>query len=240
MRTVKQVSQLTGVSVRTLHHYHAIGLLHPTATSPAGYRLYNDAALARLQTILLLRELEFPLKDIKAILDNPHFEPKQALEQQIRLLELERQRIDNLLTLARELQQTGGFIMNFKPFQHQELNQYKEEAKARWGNTEAYREFEARQAKGQDFEASGQQMMELFAELGRHKHQDPAGPQAQQLVAQLQQFITDHFYPCTKEILASLGQMYQQDERFHQNIDRAGGEGTAAFARQAIEFYCTR
>mgnify|MGYP000823437181 CR=1 FL=1 len=69
MKTVKEVSRITGVSVRTLHHYDAIGLLKPTAVTEAGYRLYDDAALKRMQSILLFRELQFPLKDIKRILD---------------------------------------------------------------------------------------------------------------------------------------------------------------------------
>ena len=69
MKTVKEVSRLTGVSIRTLHHYDAIGLLKPTQVTEAGYRLYDDAALQRLQNILLFRELQFPLKEIKAFLD---------------------------------------------------------------------------------------------------------------------------------------------------------------------------
>ena len=77
MKTVHEVSRISGVSVRTLHHYDAIGLLKPTAVTEAGYRLYDDAALARLQDILLYRELEFPLKEIKAILDHPEFDEKQ-------------------------------------------------------------------------------------------------------------------------------------------------------------------
>ena len=77
MKTVHEVSRISGVSVRTLHHYDAIGLLKPTAVTEAGYRLYDDAVLARLQNILLYRELEFPLKEIKAILDHPEFDEKQ-------------------------------------------------------------------------------------------------------------------------------------------------------------------
>ena len=87
MKTVNEVSKLTGVSVRTLHHYDAIGLLKPTQVTAAGYRLYDDTALARLQTILLFRELQFPLKEIKSILDSPDFDREQALQQQIGLLE---------------------------------------------------------------------------------------------------------------------------------------------------------
>ena len=78
--TIHEVSKLAGVSVRTLHHYDAIGLLPPTALTEAGYRLYDDTALARLQFILLFRELEFPLKDIKRILDDPTFDQSAALE----------------------------------------------------------------------------------------------------------------------------------------------------------------
>ena len=86
MKTVNEVSKITGVSVRTLHHYDAIGLLRPTAVTEAGYRLYDDKALGRLQTILLFRQLQFPLKEIKKILDSPHFDPHDALAQQIDLL----------------------------------------------------------------------------------------------------------------------------------------------------------
>ncbi len=88
MWTVKQVSRITGVSVRTLHHYNAIGLLRPAKVTDAGYRLYDDAALRRLQNILLFRELQFPLREIKAILDSPNFDPAATLEQQIQLLEM--------------------------------------------------------------------------------------------------------------------------------------------------------
>ena len=102
MRTVKQVSELTGVSVRTLHHYDAIGLLKPAAVTKAGYRLYDDAALERLQQILLFRELQFPLKEIKMILESPCFDRDQALEQQITLLTLRKEQLEKLIDLDRK------------------------------------------------------------------------------------------------------------------------------------------
>ena len=74
MRTVNEVSKITGVSVRTLHHYDAIGLLEPTKVTEVGYRMYDDTAISRLQSILLFRELQFPLKEIKSILDSPNFD----------------------------------------------------------------------------------------------------------------------------------------------------------------------
>ena len=101
MKTVKEVSAFTGVSVRTLHHYDAIGLLKPDAVTEAGYRLYGDTALARLQQILLFRELEFPLKEIKEILGSPDFDRDMALTQQLTLLTMKKQHLENLIELAR-------------------------------------------------------------------------------------------------------------------------------------------
>ena len=128
MKTVKEVSHITGVSVRTLHHYDAIGLLKPTQITEAGYRLYDDTALKRLQSILLFRELEFPLQEIKSILDRPNFDPTDALEDQIRLLELRKQHLENLISHARHIQHTGVISMNFKPFDTTEMDNYAAEA----------------------------------------------------------------------------------------------------------------
>ena len=88
MMTVHEVSQISGVSIRALHHYDKIGLLPATEVTDAGYRMYDDTALERLQQILLFKELQFTLKEIKAILDSPDFDRGRVLEQQIQLLEL--------------------------------------------------------------------------------------------------------------------------------------------------------
>ena len=131
MKTVKEVSLLTGVSVRALHHYDAIGLLKPTRVTEAGYRLYDDTALARLQSILLFRQLQFSLKDIKSILDSPTFQPMEALEQQIHLLELQREQLDRLLSHARHIQKTGVFTMDFSKFDTSKIDAYAAQAKAK-------------------------------------------------------------------------------------------------------------
>ena len=238
MRTVKEVSRIAGVSVRTLHHYDAIGLLKPAKVTDAGYRLYDDAALGRLQNILLFRELRFSLKEIKAILDSPDFDPAAALEQQIRLLELQYRHIGDLIAFARALQKKGEVIMDFKPFDTSEMEQYKAEAKAKWGDTSAYREFAQKDAAG--VAQSSRELMELLAGFGALRQLPPDAPAVQEKTAALQAFITEHYYTCTGEVLHSLGQMYTEDERFRRNIDQAGGEGTAAFVRQAIEAYCAR
>ena len=105
MMTIHEVSKLAGVSIRTLQYYDKIDLLHPSGHSDAGYRLYDDTDLERLQHILLFREMEFPLKDIKAILNSPDFDREKALEQQIELLKLKKEHIDNLWpVLTREPQ----------------------------------------------------------------------------------------------------------------------------------------
>lgn len=240
MKTVKEVSRLTGVSVRTLHHYDAIGLLAPTQVTPAGYRLYDDAALQRLHAILLLRQLQFPLKQIKQILDSPGFDPLQALEQQIHLLQLQRAHLDKLISHARQIQKTGVLNMDFSAFDTTEMDRYAAEAKAKWGKTEAYKQFEEKTAgqSQQQRQATGDALMDIFAEFGAIRHRSPAAEEAQALVSKLQNYISAHYYTCTKQILRGLGQMYIAGDSMTENIDRAGGEGTARFAHDAIEIYC--
>ncbi len=236
MKTVKEVSQFTGVSVRTLHHYDAIGLLKPTKVTEAGYRLYDDAALSRLQTILFYRELQFPLKTIREILDSKQFDPSEALTQQIRLLELQYAHLGELITYAREIQEKGVNEMNFTVFDNKEIEQYKEEAKERWGATAAYRESEARKVP----DKAPQQMMEIFRRFAALRHLPPESEKVQALAAELQQHITDNYYTCTKEIFRGLGKLYDDDERFRRNIDHAAGEGTAAFVSRAVCIYCEK
>ena len=126
--------------------------------------------------------------------------------------------------------------MNFKPFDKSQVDAYAAEAKAKWGKTEAYREYE--QKSSDKDEQNGDALMAVFAEIGAVRHLDPASEEVQALVSKIQNHITAHFYNCTKPILAGLGQMYVSDQRFRENIDRAGGEGCAEFAAKAIEIYC--
>ena len=240
MKTVNEVSKLTGVSVRTLHHYDAIGLLKPTRVTEAGYRLYDQAALERLQHILLFRQLQFPLKEIRQILDSPGFDPVQALTQQIHMLKLQRNHLDNLIAHAQSIQEKGVVTMDFSAFDRTKLDQYAAEAKAKWGKTDAYKEYEQKTAgqTAEQMRSSGDALIDIFAQFGAIRHTAPESEQAQALVAKLQSFITEHYYTCTKQILRGLGQMYIAGDSMTENIDRAGGEGTAQFANAAIEVYC--
>ena len=238
MKTVKEVSRLTGVSVRTLHHYDAIGLLKPTAVTEAGYRLYDEQTLGKLQTILLFRELEFPLKEIKEMLTAEHFDPMAALADQIRLLELRREKLDRLIDHARHIQNTGVMNMDFKAYDSKKLDAYAQEAKKRWGHTDAWRESQERGKNADQERTDADGLMDIFLRLGQLRPGAPAAPEAQELIAQLQQYICDHYYNCTKQILFGLGQMYAAGDEMNENIDRAGGAGTGDFARRAIEIYC--
>lgn len=241
MRTVREMSRLTGVSVRTLHHYDAIGLLKPSQISPAGYRLYDSDALARLQSILLFRELRFPLKEIKAMLDKPDFDPREALEQQIKLLELQAAHLQTLIRFAREVQRKGVEQMDFHAFNREELDRYTQEVRERWGATQAYAEFAEKSrglSQGQREEAVAQ-LLSRFARLGALRDQhSPDAPAVQEALSDLQAFITEHYYHCTNEILQGLGEMYVCDDRMKHTIDQAGGDGTAEFVHSAIEAYC--
>lgn len=238
MKTVKEVSRISGVSVRTLHYYHSIGLLHPTQITDSGYRLYDDAALQRLYCILLFRELEFPLKEIKRILQSEQFDQQAALQKQIEWLKQKRDYLDQVISHACQIQKTGVNAMSFQSLNKAKLQEYEAEAKQRWGDTAAYKEYEQKR-KGKEL-AVDYDLMNLFVQFGQLQQQDPACQSAQELVAALQNHITEHYYTCTNEILNGLGMMYTADERMQQNIDQAGGEGTAAFVQKAIEEYCKK
>ena len=237
MMTVHEVSQISGVSIRALHHYDNIGLLPATDVTEAGYRLYNKAALERLQHILLFKELEFPLKDIKEILDSPDFDRSKALEQQIHLLELRKEHLQNLIDLARGIKMIGVKLMSFEAFDTRKIDEYATQAKASWGKTEAYKEFE-KKSEGRSKEAQQKlnvEMMSIFAEFGKIRDKAPDSEEATALAKKLQDHITEHYYTCTDEIILSLGTMYAGGGDFTTNIDNVGGEGTAVFACEAIK-----
>ena len=272
--TVKQVSELTGVSVRTLQYYDDIGLLSPSERTEAGYRLYEEEQLATLQEILLFRELEFPLKDIKSILDSPAYDKEKALQQQVELLTMKKERLERLIQLAEELRagstgqakSTGesrertkrpterSHTMDFKAFDKSKLEEYAKRAREQYSDTDAYKEYEVKSAGRtlEDEQVFAKEFMAIFARFGAllqdgadsdaagdhaeaSSPADPTSPTAQALVQELRDYITEHFYNCTPEILSGLGKMYAADGEFKENIDAAGGPGTAEFASKAID-----
>ncbi|HFU4116735.1 TPA: MerR family transcriptional regulator [Streptococcus suis] len=170
--TVKQISQLTGLTVRTLHHYDQIGLLKPAFVAENGYRYYNQENLARLQEILLFRELDFSLKDIQQLLDVTEINRQQVLRDHITLLELKRERLDRIINHARLLIKKGGEVMDFHVFDSSQLEEYKAEAKERWGQTAAYAEFEEGYEASKD-RVFAQEMQAIFEDFGKMQSLEP-------------------------------------------------------------------
>ncbi|SFF71775.1 MerR family transcriptional regulator [Streptococcus equinus] len=235
MKTVKEMSQISGISVRTLHYYDQIGLLSPSFIGENGYRFYDMDAFERLQEILLFRELEFPLKKIKEILSDPSYDKEEALCEQIKWLELKKEHLEKVICQAKSLQENGGNMMTFTAYDKSELEAFQREAKERWGTTEAYQAFEKNPQT--DFSVITEEMaaiMKAFAKLKEHSLSDS---KVQKQVETLQSYISEHFYPCDMEILSGLGQMYIADNRFTAFIDKAAGQGTASFVSSAIAEY---
>lgn len=240
MKTVHEVSKLAKVSVRTLHYYDNIGLLSPTTVTEAGYRLYDDTALERLQYILLFRELGFPLKEIKTILNSSDFDRNRALEQQIELLTLKKEHLENLINFARGIKAIGVRHMDFSAFDTSKIDEYAMQAKATYGNTASYKEYEekTKDKTTEEMQGLGDDMMQLFVEFGQMKDEEVASEIVQRQVKKLRDFINTNFYTCTDEILKALGKMYSGGGSLTENIDNAGGKGTAEFVAEAIEIFC--
>ena len=240
--SIGSLSKLSGVSIRALHHYDQIGLLQPSEVAESGYRYYDDAAIERLWQILFYRELDFPLSEIGEILDSPSFDRNRALMEHRNLLMQKRERLDRLIELVSNAMK-GEQNMEFKPFDTSEIDalreQYAEEAKARWGNTDAYRESTKRAAQWTEADKKRMEAEsgEIFSGFAALVGTDPADARVQELVARWKAFISQSYYNCTNEILAGLGQMYIADERFMKNIDKFGA-GTAKLMSDAIAVYC--
>lgn len=241
---IREFAKLTGVSVRTLHFYDEIGLLKPSSVDEQnGYRFYDECSLTRMQEILFYRELDFPLKEIRMILSSPDYDKQNALKEQKRLLTLKKERLERLIS-ALDGAMKGEFV-NMNVFDNSEFEakreEYAKEAKEKWGDTAAYKESAEKTAdySADRWEQINSVMNDKIAEFADCKRKGfaPDSKQAQALAKNWQDFITENYYTCTKEILASLGEMYVADQRFLKNIDRHGN-GTARFMSDAIKAYC--
>jgi DNA-binding transcriptional MerR regulator len=242
VKTVKEVSRLTGLSVRALHYYDEIGLCKPGKISASGYRLYDDRDLERLQQILLYRELDFPLKEITAVLNAPSYDKTAALRSHKEILILKRDRLSRLAALVNSILE-GENVMSFQEFDRSEIEtaqeKYAQEAKEKWGDTPAYREsVKKTSAYGEEeWRTLSEESDAIFRAFSEKRGLDPGDPALQTLVARWQGYITKNFYFCSREILHGLGEMYTSDARFTDSIDRYG-KGTARLMNEAIRFFC--
>ena len=194
----------------------------------------------RLYLIIVYRELGFSLKKIADILDAPDFDRNKALDDQIALLEQKREQLQNRIYFARGIKLTGVRHLNYEGFDYKKIDDYSAQAKTMWGKTEAWKEFEQKSKgrTGEDARAIGDEMMALFTRVGSLRHLEPGSKEVQAWVAQLQAFITEHYYTCTKPMLKCLGEMYAGGGSMTENIDNAGGHGTGDFAKRAIDIFC--
>ena len=240
--TVGEAAARAGVSIRTLRHYDEIGLLRPNCVSQAGYRLYSGLEIRRLERILFFRELEFPLEEIREIMAHPDYDERAAISRQLALMKRKRERLD-LLILRLEAAANGDGEPEFEVFDMKEIEnmkrEYAQEAKLRWGSTQAYAQSGEKHAKygKADYSAMQEEMNALFAQFSAVRSLEPTDTSVQALVDRWKAHITKWHYDCTDDILEGLGQMYTADERFQKNIDKAG-EGTAKCMSEAIAAYC--
>lgn len=239
--SISELAQLAGVSVRTLHHYDQIGLLKPAGRSQGGYRLYQQAQLYQLQQILLFKELDFSLPQIRQMLSEPNFDLRASLRQQQQWIRERQLQLDTLQqTLSRTLASLEHEEMSittqlFDGFSDKAL---REEAVSRWGDEvkQSQASWDAKTSSDQQaLQAQGEALAQQFAAL-RHL---PAETREVQQLAQAQHSWLNAFSPCPAARLPMLGEMYVHDERFKAYYDRFG-VGTAEFVRDALVIYANK
>jgi len=242
--TVKQLAKIAGVTVRTLHYYDKIGLLKPSFLKENGYRYYEEKELVKLQQILFFRELDFPLEDIVQIISAPEYKVLEALIEQRTLLEMKRARLDDLLeTIERTMEKLKeGRNMStdelFAAFTESQIEQYKEEVKAKWGKTDAYKQSieRIRRWTKEDFEQIKKEGQAITYALAKLMKKGVADAEVQAQIELHFQHI-NQFYDCSYEMYRNLGNMYSEDPRFAENYN-AVAPHLAEFMRDAIAYYC--
>ncbi|WFE96553.1 MerR family transcriptional regulator [Micromonospora sp. WMMD987] len=241
--TVGQVAKAARVTVRTLHHYHDIGLLSPSGRTPAGYRRYDDADLERLQHIRFYRELGFPLDEIAAILDDPASDPAAHLLRQHDLLTGRIGKLQEMVAAIEIAMEARRMEINLTPEERFEVfgdvdpEEHAEEARQRWGDTEAYRVSTRRAAsytKDDWLRIKGEQEdwgRRIVAALTAGTPADSA--EAMELAEEHRQLIVRWFYDCSYEVHTGLADMYLADPRFTAYYEKIA-PGLAEYLAEAI------
>jgi|SRR5688572_15609485 len=228
---VKEVAELSGLSIRALHHYDSIGLLTPNARSAAGYRLYADDDLLRLQQILIGRELGLSLEDIRRSLDDPKFDRREALLAQRGALASRAERaadmiraIDAALTAIEETDM--GKVDMKKIFDGFDPDQYEDEVKQRWGNTDAYK-ISARRTRSYteaDWQKLKAEQAEIYADALAALEDGVSAEDSRAMdIAERHRLSIDRwFYPCSPKMHCGLADLWETDRRYADNIDKYG------------------
>jgi len=241
--SISQLAKLAGVSVRTLHHYDDVGLLKPSYIKPNGYRRYAEPELVKLQQILFFRELEFSLVQIKAMMEAPGFDVMEALEDQRKLLEMKRERLDSLLsTIDKTIDQAheeAGMTAEerYGSFTKEHIEEYKDEVRKKWGSKQLDQSEE--RTKGwtrADYARVQKEGLEIVGRIAALMDRGPADVAVQEQIELYFQHICI-FYDCTFEIFRGLGEMYVTDKRFAKYFEKFD-EDLPAFMRDAMAVYC--
>ncbi|GAB6989065.1 MerR family transcriptional regulator [Paenibacillus pini] len=238
---VKEVAKIAGISVRTLHHYDDIGLLRPEKITAAGYRIYSDDDLSKLQQILFFRELAFPLKEIKQILSSLSYDQWEVMELHRNMLLAKRARMDQMIeTLEKTMRSYKGEIEmnNEEKFVGFDFNNngYEKEARERWGN-QAVDEWNAsKNTKSEDGQTElSESMNVIYRKLASLRHESPSSEASQAVIKEWFVFL-NRIGNYSVESFKGLGQIYVEDERFTRNIDKFG-EGLSIYMRDAMEVF---
>lgn len=239
---VKEVSQLVGVSVRTLHHYDDIGLLKPDHLTEAGYRQYSQQNLQALQHILFFKELGFSLKHIREMLHSPNFDTFDALELQRKSLLMKRSQYDKMITT---IEHTIAHLKGERQMTMKEQfdglqwdnNPYEQEAREKWGNEAVdFSNAKLKKLSTADKEALSQQWNSLYTALAQRIGTPVDSEETERLIADWYKMLNNNFATYTYDMFIGLGQMYVADERFTKNID-SYGKGLAQYLSEAMEHW---
>jgi DNA-binding transcriptional MerR regulator len=247
--TVGRIAALSGVTVRTLHHYDDIGLLTPTGRSTAGYRQYDEADLERLQQVLFYRELGFPLEEIVRLLNDPGTDASEHLRRQRRLLTERYSRLHRMIVAVDKALEAKQMNVHLTPEERFEVfgdfdpEQHAEEAEATWGDTEAYAQTRRRTGAytKRDWAQSRTEAEAVEQQLAAAMHRGvgPDDAEAMDLAEAHREHVTRWFYVCTYDIHRGLGRTYVTDPRFTAYYERVA-PGLAQYVHDAIEANAAR
>ena len=241
--TVSQLAKMAGVSVRTLHHYDHIGLLKPASRTSAGYRRYGEQELLRLQQILFFRELDFPLGEIRDILDDPAFDQVEALKNHRRLLQRRAERLARLLktvdkTIQRLTEDDMGMTDEelYEGFTKEQIERYKREARERF-DPALVQESERRVSKMSkaQWNALKQEGDDVTRQIAELADRSPGDPEVQGLIARHHAMI-EQFYPASADVYRGLGQLYAEHAEFRKFYDKYR-PGLSDFLKEAMAYY---
>ncbi len=233
MRTVKEISERTGISVRTLHYYDEIGLLKPTSYSEGGYRLYDDKALERLQQILFFREFDMPLLEIKEIMDNPELDRDSVLLTQKKMLEIKRDRLNRMIAGITDILK-GENKMDFEMFSKTEIDVVE------WyGNKDKAMEAVKNPAGTEVMEAYRNRIDGIYKKLAEKRGTDVSSFEVKSLIGELD-FVSKQLYQMedVKQLMLEIADSYEKNPAMSESMDKQYGAGTAEYLGKAVrEFY---